>query len=256
VVRVYPRQAKRKLANEDGKPDGQPTKTPGYSPEWTFTLRGPAFTSFNYSVNSLAGGYNGQASGQEFNFSLETEFRFQPNWSLDLNLSATDYELSSASYLEKNADLSVVWDFSIFGEDSGWKLSPRLGVTYREYFEGSPSGITSALPNIFGTLGPSLGLEVSKKITERLTLGLRFDTTLPLIAMGLPTGGTVTVSPLANYRITVEGNYNLGKDWSASVTGFYDQRGISATPDAGYAADVIGISSVSGTVGFKYKLPH
>jgi len=248
----------KKANSEKAKrsPSSVEENEPPFPKELVLSIRSSLYSSYSYSVTSPLLGFTGAANAQSLFLEIGAEYHFKRNWSLGLDFEVSNYLIGDSTYYAKSLDSYIERDFPLFQPDSKWKLGTQLGFEYREYFESFPTGFSPSFPTRFGTLGPTLGLSIERQLGDRINLGLAFDFYLPVALLGTSAGSSLSISPFANYKITLEGEYNLGKGWDLTVGGSYDQRGISYSPVSvtGISQDVIGISNPAVFGGINYHI--
>ncbi len=194
------------------------------------------FSAYNYKVTSPGANLNGSTDSTASTIRVSGEYFFQPQWGIGAAFQDTQFGMDGATYDRKDFEITARYRVKLDESKTGWFFYPKVGVESRENVELVPAQTTgqgqvlSTKEVSFRTIGPQLGFDLRKQMTEKISLGLKINYFYP---MAILSGGEVSSlqgsQTFENYSFGLQGAYWINKKWSIAIGGFYDKRSIAFT---------------------------
>lgn len=174
------------------------------------------YSSYNLSEISAAYGFNGQTSSNVLGVRISGEYFVTPDIAIGGAIQNYQYSIANLHPSETDAEIQAKYRFALSQSPNAFILYPKVGVGLRGLFMLSPqlnsnNNFTgNATSSSFSEIGPFIGLDVRKRIFERVSLGLKTSYFFPVAMLFQP----ATISGL-------DGSSSNGGNISAGLQAFY-----------------------------------
>jgi hypothetical protein len=168
---------------------------------------------------------------------LSGEYWFKPQWGVGLSAEDSFFQVDGQSFDRKDVEAVMKYRMNLTPGIYGWTLSPKAGLLSREYVLLTPnngfsnSGLDESK---FETFGPTVGFELRKQLSDKLSLGAKFAYYLP-VSSGVQRDSASN----RNLGLGVQALGWLNRHWGVGLGVYTENRSISHFTTSGSSPDTI-----------------
>jgi len=145
---------------------------------------------------------------------MSGEYILGSNIGLEFGLDTTVFSVSGKSFNRNQFETALKYRLEFGNKSSPFVIQPKFGFGMRQYIEFAPDGggSVTAVRSPYA-LGLRAGLDIRKKITSKLSLGIKFSYFYPLVLLGLDAHEITGDASFRNYTLGLQAVYWLGGRW-------------------------------------------
>ena len=159
-------------------------------------------------------------------FKLSGEYYPLPQVGFGAAVSNAAFTIDDQTFNRVDLEASVKYRVNVTNDKYAWFFSSNLGFLSRDY-DYIP--ITSG-PATFTTIGPVLGFDLRKQLSEKFSLGSKFAYYFPVASSD---GTVLHGDPNSNRNVSlgIQGLYWLSHRWGLAAGAFLEERSIAEAPN-------------------------
>jgi hypothetical protein len=188
----------------------------------------PYFYELKPSYLNAAGGSVGSTAGTRRG---SAEYWFRPNWAVSGAFEGTMFQISGMSFTRKGFEVLGKYRIKLGADKSAWVLSPKAGIEGRDYIELIQSGGAISAT----ALGATIGADLRKPLTEKLSLGIKFAYFKPLMLSSEQADQLTGDASGRNMSVGAQLMYWLDAHWGLGAGAYLEKRSLSFTVKNGGA---------------------
>jgi len=167
---------------------------------------------------------------------LSAEYWIKPQFGLGLAYEHTAFFLNGTMLARKTFELTGKYRMKFNTDKYGWSISPKISIEGRDYVILYMTDLTN--PFAFSadpvmTFGPSIGLDVRKQFTDKLSVGFKAAYFYPLLTLPSANGQNTLVSThgmsVRNVSAGLQGLYWLSPNWGLGAGAYGEFRSAAYT---------------------------
>ena len=196
------------------------------------TMLAPYTYSFlNQAAPTTAKFNQGQLSSTQTTLRLSGEYYYRPEWGVGAAYETTSFSGDGSSFSRAGAEITLKYRTKLSSGSYGWFFAPKMGLETRGYVELYQDSTGVDTPRGFSAVGPNIGFDLRKQLSEKMSLGFKLSYFLPIALTGNVQYQSLTGEySNRNLNIGVQALYWLDRHWGLGAGAFLDDRSISYSP--------------------------
>ena len=233
-LRVLPPPPAQLAVQEEGdspKPISTSTKAAIQIFEKGYLAFSEMLSPYTYRITSPSRNVSGETQSTAIVSRASGEYWLNEDWGLGGAINLSSFSIMGQDIAQPS--------FEFFGkyrlempENSNWGIFPKLGIEGRDFSYVLPAGaydLTNLSVKHYIVMGPSVGVDIRKKVSDCLSVGAKLSYFLPIYLF--EHSDQIMGSPAyRNLSFGIQGLYWLSPNWGLGAGGYFELRSLSFAP--------------------------